>query len=253
MALIGRVRKDARLFRSPYEEESPRRGRRRFYGAALPTPEQIRQDESICWQKVEAFAAGRVHEFDLKVISPVRWKGTGDKDVTLVVIRPLAYRNSAGSKLLYRDPSYLLCTDINLPIDKLLQAYLWRWEIELNFRDEKTVLGVGEAQVRNPVSCESVPALIVASYAFLLLAGCSKDVDSSCLPLPKWRDSEPPKRCTTQQFISLFRAQLWGMGMNSIKTHFVSSTSQMRTPFYSKGSLNVAARSLESAVCYAFK
>ncbi|MDR2051685.1 MAG: hypothetical protein LBQ63_07950, partial [Deltaproteobacteria bacterium] len=38
----------------------------------------------------------------------------------------------------YRNPAYLLCTDPDLPVERLLQAYLWRWEIELNFRDEKT-------------------------------------------------------------------------------------------------------------------
>ena len=67
----------------------------------------------------------------------------------------------------------------------LLQAYLWRWEIELNFRDEKTTLGVGDAQARTPASVEAVPALIVASYAMLLLAGI-KSNNEAFLPRPNW-------------------------------------------------------------------
>jgi len=168
---IGRIRKDAKLFLAPEEETTPRRGRRRWYGKPLPTPEQIRQDKSIPWDTVEAFAAGKTHSFEVKTITAVRWLGSGDRDTRLVVIRPLAYRPKKGARLLYRNPVYLLCTDAELPLGKLLQSYLWRWEVELNFRDEKTVMGVGEAQVRTKAAVETVPAFVVAAYAFLLLAG----------------------------------------------------------------------------------
>ncbi len=91
-------------------------------------------------------------------------------NLQLVVIRPLGYRLTKTSKILYREPAYLICTDNNLSIEKLLQDYLWRWEIEVNFREEKTLLGCGQAQVRNPESAESVPAFISAIYALLHLA-----------------------------------------------------------------------------------
>ena len=131
---IGRIRKDARLFLPPVKDIGPRRGRRRWYGDPLPTPEKIRQDESIPWITVEAFAAGKIHMFEVKTVASVRWLGTGQQNVRLVVIRPLAYRPRKGSPLLYRHPAYLICTDPELPLDRLLQSYLWRWEIELNFR-----------------------------------------------------------------------------------------------------------------------
>ena len=47
------------------------------------------------------------------------------------------------------EPAYLICTNPDLPLQALHQAYLWRWDIEVNFRDEKTILGVGQAQVRS--------------------------------------------------------------------------------------------------------
>lgn len=115
----------------------------------------------------------------MKTVEAVRWQGTGNKDVRLVVIRPLAYRPRKGSRLLYRNPAYLLCTDPGLPLASLLQGYLWRWEIELNFRDEKTVMGAGEAQVRESAAVETVPSLIVA---YLLLAGTSKSTEIPFYP-----------------------------------------------------------------------
>lgn len=243
---IGRIRKDAKLFLPPVEEATPRRGRRRWYGAPLPTPEQIRQDESMPWSTVTAFAAGKTHSFAVKTVAPVRWLGTGAADVRLVVVRPLAYRPRKGARILYRDPVYLLCTDPELPLDRLLQSYLWRWEVELNFRDEKTVMGVGEAQVRTKAAVETVPAFVVAAYAFLLLAGTEDSNGVSVLPQPKWRTSDPPVRQTTARMIGLFRSQLWGKAMGVNLRGFTDRKAALTKPV-------LFDNSLPSAVCYAFR
>jgi hypothetical protein len=243
---IGRIRKDARLSLPPVEEARPGRGRRRWYGEPMPTPEQIRRDEVLPWTTVNAFAAGKTHSFDVKTVAPVRWLGTGAQDVRLLVVRPLAYRPRNGSRLLYRNPVYLLCTDPELPLDRLLQSYLWRWEVELNFRDEKTVLGVGEAQVRTPTAVEAVPALIVAAYAFLLLAGTEDNDGTLALPSPKWRNADPPVRDSTPRLIGMFRTQLWGKAMGVILKHFVGKSQVGMKPV-------LFANSLPSAVCYAFR
>ena len=243
---IGRIRKDARLFLPPVEGVRPSRGRRRWYGESLPTPEQIRQDVSIPWSTVSAFAAGKTHSFEIKTIAPIRWLGTGAQDARLVVIRPLAYRPRKGSRLLYRNPAYLLCTDPELPIDRLLQSYLWRWEVELNFRDEKTILGVGEAQVRTREAVETVPAFIVAAYAFLLLAGTENKKEVSVLPPPKWRTADPPARDSTARLLGMFRAQLWGKAMGVNLSHFVDNRPIATKPV-------LFEETLQSAVCYAFR
>ena len=243
---IGRIRKDAKLFLAPEEETAPRRGRRRCYGTPLPTPEQIRQDESIPWNTVSAFAAGKTHSFEVKTIAPVRWLGSGDTDTRLVVIRPLAYRPSKGARLLYRNPVYLLCTDLELPLARLLQSYLWRWEVELNFRDEKTVMGVGEAQVRTRAAVENVPAYVVAAYAFLLLVGTEENKAGPMLPRPKWRATDPQERQTTARMVGMFRSQLWGKAMGVNLTDFAAKkTSDAKPVLFDK--------SLQSAVCYAFR
>ena len=170
--LIGRIRSDAKLFYLPDTSPKTGAGRKRIYGRAAPTPEEIRQDETLPWQTVSAYAAGKVHEFRVKRLQYLRWRGSGKQQtLQVVVIAPLRYRLSRGSPLLYRDPAYLICTDPTLSLAELLQAYLWRWGIETNFRDEKTLLGTGQAQVRNPASVKAIPQMMVASYSLLLLAG----------------------------------------------------------------------------------
>ena len=88
-----------------------------------------------------------------------------------------------------------------------------RWDIEVNFREEKTLLGVGRAQVRHPQSVEAVPALQVASYAMLLLATVEVQQAASTgdlLPTPKWASSKTPPRLSTPRAINQLRAEVWG-------------------------------------------
>jgi hypothetical protein len=213
--LLGRIRKDAKLYELP-SSPSPGRGRKAAYGNPLPTPEAMRQEESIPWQSVRAYAAGKIHEFDVKTVAPVRWRTAGGTmDLRLLIIRPLSYRLTKGSRLLYRDPAYLVCTDPHLPLEKFLQFYIWRNEIELNFRDEKTLLGAHQPQVHCKASTKLVPAFLAASYAMLLVAlHRTLEAKEAILPLlPKWRKKRGDGRVTTRQAISLLRAELWGLAL----------------------------------------
>ena len=213
--LVGRIRKDAKLYAVPEGElTGPQGGRPRRYGQRLPTPEEIRKDPSIAWQEITAYAAGKTHRFRIKTLAKVKWKPAGaGKVLRVIVIEPLGYRLCKGGKLLYRDPAYLICTDPDLPLSEAVQTYLWRWGIEVNFRDEKSVLGIGEAQVRNENSVAAVPASAVAAYALLLLAGIrvyGADGVPQQLPDPKWLRGRKPRLCPTQRLISQLRLEAWG-------------------------------------------
>jgi hypothetical protein len=207
---IGRIRGDAKLFALPAQQ--PHTGRRRQYGDQLPTPLELLRDDSVPWTLVSAFAAGKLHDFKIKTLSPVLWKKAGaSKLLRLVVIAPLSYRPRKGAKLLYRQPAFLICTDPSLPLERLIQVYVWRWEIEVNHRDEKQLLGAGQAQVRNPRSAERLPTFTVASYSMLLLASLqqgARPVDSD-LPPPKWRSTAPKARLSTQDLLAQLREETW--------------------------------------------
>jgi len=227
--LVGRIRKDTKLYELP--EAQPPSGRKRVYGQRLPTPEEIRQSEQYQWQQVEAWAAGKTHKFDVKIICNVRWRSAGPQNLTLIVIRPLGYRLSKGSRMLYREPAYLICTKTGLDIKDILQAYLWRWEIEVDFREEKTLLGCGQAQVRNPNSAESLPAFVAAMYGLLHLAGhrATAKPNMLMLPRPKWYPKEDTKRITTGDLLNNLRAQLWAKATELNFYDFVNNQIKQRS------------------------
>ena len=168
---IGRMRKDAVLHHPPKAPEPGAKGRKHSYGERAPTPEALLRDTSIPWQEVEAFAAGKRQRFKIKTMGPVQWRKAGaDKKLRIIVIAPLGYRLRTGSKLLYRQPAYILTTDPELPLAEVLQYYLWRWGIEVNFREEKSLIGTGDAQVRGEAANEHQPAMTVATYSQLWIA-----------------------------------------------------------------------------------
>ena len=76
--LIGRVRQDAKLYHLPPAAEPGARGRGRLYGERAPTPEQLRLDEAVKWETVEAWAAGKLHRFRVKTLAPLRWRPAAD-------------------------------------------------------------------------------------------------------------------------------------------------------------------------------
>ena len=91
----------------------------------------------------------------------------------------------------------------------LLQAYFDRWSIEVNHRDEKDILVVGQAQVWNEHSLSKVPALLVAMESWLLLAGlqCYGPTRTEAYePLPKWRRGAQRPSCLDR--VTLLRKQL---------------------------------------------
>jgi hypothetical protein len=188
---IGRIRKDCKLYYPAPVGKGKPQGRPRRYGPLAPTPEQILKDDSIRVTKVKCFAAGQLRQIPVKVLRPVLWRKAGAAmPLQVVIIMPLGYRLRNGSKLLYRNPAFLICTDPELPLATLVQAYIDRWEIECNHRDEKSLLGIAQGQVRNPNSVRRLPPLQVAGYSLLLLAsllssGFQRTTDY--LPLPKWR------------------------------------------------------------------
>ena len=232
--LIGRVRKDT-LLHALCTALPGTNGRPRRYGDVLPTPEELRLDPATPWTEVTAFAAQQQHQFKLKTLGPVLARIAGvDHPVRIVVIAPLGYRLRQDGRLLYRQPAYLICTDPTLTLAEILQHYLWRWDIEVNFKDEKSLLGVSEAQVRDPETVVRQPQGVVAAYALLLLAAhraYGHDQLPPDVPLALWRRKQPPRRPTTGLLLNQLRVELWSRCLRPEGlTNFCSTSSTHHNP-----------------------
>jgi hypothetical protein len=202
--LLVRARKDARLcFRAA--EDS-----RRFYAVAKFTPEQVRRDESRTYKTTKIFYGGKRRKVRYKEIAKVYWqRGANKLPLRLIVIAPTPYRKSKSKKLYYRDPAYLLTSDLRSSLKQLLQIYFDRWQIEVNHREEKDTLGVGQAQLWNITSVPKQPVLAVAAYSALLLASLQAfgaERGEAYAQLPKWR--RKARRPSALDLITLLRKEM---------------------------------------------
>jgi len=204
ICIVARARKDAKLC---FRDEI---GSKKFYGKNKFTPEQIRQDETIPWNKTSVYHGGKWREVRFKEVDKVLWqRGTKKQFLKLIVIAPTPYRLTKNGKVYYRDPAYLLCQESEIASEILIQKYFDRWQIEVNHREEKDTLGIGQAQVRSEKSVPRQPVFVVAAYSALLLAGvlCFSDLrQDAFMLLPKWRKNA--KRPSCLDLIQLLRKEL---------------------------------------------
>lgn len=245
---IGRIRKDAKLHYRLEPAAGKPVGRPRLYGAAAPTPEQILRDDSIETRYVPCYAAGKIHHIPVKVLGTVYWRKAGvDLPLQLIVIKPLGYRLRKGSKMLYRKPAFLICTDLSLDLQELVQDYIYRWEIECNHRDEKSLLGVAQGQVWNPNAVRRLPQLQVATYSLLLLSslltsGFQRTADY--LPLPKWRRQSA--RPSLLDLLNLLRNQIFARGVDAPVVNFDHFASAATPHDLKSSKLPLAAETLST-------
>lgn len=202
--LLVRARKDAKLcFRAPT-------GSRRFYAVEKFTPQQVRADDSCGWKITKVFYGGKRRKIRYKEVGPVHWqRGAGQRPLRLFVIAPTPYRKSKSKRIYYRDPAYLLTTDRHSSVRQLLQIYFDRWQIEVNHREEKDTLGVGQAQLWNVNSVPKQPVLAVAAYSALLLAALQAfgpQRGPIYAELPKWRRNARRPSCL--DLITLLRKEM---------------------------------------------
>jgi hypothetical protein len=232
---IGRIRKDAKLH-FPVETSSAKtNGRPRLYGPVAPTPNEIYLDDSKPWTEVRCFVAGEFRAVLVKVSKTVYWRNAGvDLPTQVVVIKAAGYRLRKGGKTLYRHPAYLISTDPDMALQMLVQSYLYRWEIECNHRDEKSLLGVAEGHVRNPEAVRRLPQLQVAAYSLLLLASLLSSgftrKGGEYLPLPKWRRVAEQSRPSLLDMLNLMRHQIFARSLKQPVLGFEAFSKIVPTP-----------------------
>ena len=201
--IAARCRKDATLCHRA-EDSS-----RRYYAKETFTPLSVRQDETIPYKKVKLFIGKKLRTVRYKEVRKVLWRrGAGRQELRLIVIAPKPYK-TYGRKQNYKQEAYILTNDDTLSAELIIQQYINRWEIEVNHREEKNNLGLGQAQVWNKNAVVKAPALLIAAYSIMLLMslkcyGIHRSDDY--LPQPKWRKGSVRPSCN--DMVNLMRREL---------------------------------------------
>ena len=182
MELILRCRKDAKLCEKSQDK-------RRFYDSQTFTPHSMYKDQTIP-ARIGFFFYGRnTRRMKYKEKLNVYWQtGAQKRPLRCITVHGVRYRRNRNGYVNYREPIYLLSTDLKTDVKKLIQFYFYRWEIEVNHREIKNDLGIGQPQVWNEKSVERCPKLIALANSIIHLAhlNLKEKCDSAYLKPPKW-------------------------------------------------------------------
>jgi hypothetical protein len=226
--LLLRCRKDIRLCK---HSDSPKR----FYDKNTFTPRDFFNDSAVDWQQVRIFFGGKKRRIWFKEISNIFWQtGAKRRPLRLFVLQGVPYRVRKTGKLYRRDSAYLLTTLTTGHSKDLLQLYFDRWQIEVNHREEKDTLHIGQAQLHNYVAVPKQPGLVVAAYSALLLASLKAygpHRTGVFIPLPRWRKNATRPSCL--DLVNLLRKQ-------TVENHQLQNEMGMQISFQRLATLAVA-------------
>lgn len=199
IASVARLKKNNRLYLPGMEA-----------GAGF-TPEEFRQNRETPWAKCQAYVGRTEIVLRYKECAQVVWPSvTGARIMRLIVIAGTPYRRRKYATISYRPPGYLLTTDLTASVEFLIQSYLDRWQIEVNHRDEKSLVGVGEAQGWTEQAVTREPAFAVAAYSLMKLAALQAlgpTRTAAYGELPAWYAG--PTRPSCEDVMQKVRREAW--------------------------------------------
>jgi hypothetical protein len=164
ICMITRLRLDAALY-EPAPTTPAKRGRPRKKGQRLPTLEKVAEDQHTRWKQliVQEWYGEKKRNIEITSNTAV-WFHTGQP--------PLPIR-----WVIVRDPKHtfktqaLLCTDVNISAEQIIQWFVRRWQVEVTFHEVRTHLGVETQRQWADLSIlRSTPALLSLFSVVTLLA-----------------------------------------------------------------------------------
>jgi hypothetical protein len=180
VAMIVRFRMDAALY-EPAKNKPGQRGRPRKKGRRLPTLAKIAEDRRTRWKrltvqewygekkrKIEITSGTAVWFHIGKPALPIRW----------IIVRDPKKRFKTQS---------LLCTDLNISAEKIVQWFPRRWQVEVTFHETRTHLGVETQRQWADLSIlRTTPALLSLFSLVTLLANLHARKDNLPVQQTAW-------------------------------------------------------------------
>jgi hypothetical protein len=166
ICMITRLRLDAALY-EPAQATPGARGRPRKKGQRLATLETIAEDKQTRWKRltVQQWYGEKKRMIEITSNTAV-WYHTGHPALPIrwVIIRD--------PKQIFKTQA-LLCTDLSISSEQIMQWFVRRWQVEVTFHEVRTHLGVETQRQWADLSIlRTTPALLGLFSMVTLLANC---------------------------------------------------------------------------------
>ena len=164
ICMITRFRLDAALY-EPVKVAPGKMGRPRKKGERLPTLEKVAEDKDTRWKRLTVQEWYGEKKRDIEITSETAvWFHSGNPPLPIrwVIVRD--------PKNIFKTQA-LLCTDITVSPEQIIEWFVRRWQVEVTFREVRTHLGVETQRQWADLSIlRSTPALLGLFSIVTLLA-----------------------------------------------------------------------------------
>jgi hypothetical protein len=207
--LVSRLRLDARLYGFPEVPPPGRRGRKPKKGKRLPSLKSLLDESGQPWSEAEEvawYAGGRKA---VRLLSGVcLWHTPGEEPVELrwvLVVDPTGEER----------PQAFFSTDTRMAPGRIVEVFVWRWNVEVTFEETRRHLGVEtQRQWSDLAIARTTPALMGLFSLACLMA--LRLVEKGAMPVRQSAWYRKPD-ATFSDVLAFVRRAIWG------RKYFVNS------------------------------
>jgi len=186
ICMITRFRMDAALY-EPVKPAPGKMGRPRKKGKRLPTLEKTAEDKLTRWKRLTVQEWYGEKKRDIEITSKTAvWFHTGKPPL------PIRWVLVRDPKKIFKTQA-LLCTDINVSAEQIIEWFVRRWQVEVTFHEVRTHLGVETQRQWADLSIlRSTPALLGLFSIVTLLANLHAQKQKLPVQQAAWYNKQLP-------------------------------------------------------------
>ena len=200
VALVSRLKMNARIYALPEEAPAGKRGRKPKKGVRLISFKEMLKMEDLPWEEVEIAGYDGKKKRVKYLANTALWGADG---FCPVPIRWVLVVDPTGEM----DPLPLMSTDVNLTAVKIIELYVDRWGLEVTFQEAREHLGVETQKQWSDKAIARTTPILMALYTMVCLIGHRLNEEAPLLAeKAAWYDKE---RVTFSDLLKAVRTVLW--------------------------------------------
>lgn len=200
IALVSRLKINARIYALPEETPAGKRGRKPKKGARLIAFKEMLKMEDLPWEEVEIAGYDGKKKRVKYLTNTSMWGADG---FCPIAIRWVLVKDPTGEM----DPLPLMSTDVNLTAIRIIELYVDRWGLEVTFQEAREHLGVETQKQWSDKAIARTTPILMALYTIVCLIGHRLNEEAPLIAeKTAWYDK---KRITFSDLLKAVRVDLW--------------------------------------------
>jgi hypothetical protein len=201
IALVSRLKMNARIYALPEEVPAGKRGRKPKKGMRLIPFKEMLKMEDLPWQEVEIAGYDGKKNRMKYLTNTVMWGADG---FCPIAIRWVLVNDPSGQM----DPLPLMSTDVNLTAIRIIELYVDRWGLEVTFQETREHLGVETQKQWSDKAIARTTPILMSLYTIVCLIGHRLNEGEAPLIAEKaaWYDKG---KVTFSDLLKAVRVVLW--------------------------------------------